>query len=165
MERGGEQLILGAFASWMIHAGMALILFSSKWTARNCTMRALTGRGPWSTVATPPAITFSGLFTWSQCLSQHPISGPFEDPQVRVVVLVKLWATPGSVLAFDQQEMHVSECSSRNDSVLHCVAYRDNSPLLGARGVQEFATLIKGKHIRFWQVTLEAEHCQLESTC
>lgn len=53
-----------------------------------------------------------------------------------------------SVLAFDHQEMHVSECSCRNDDVLHCVAYRDSSPLPGAHSVREFATLIKGKHIR-----------------
>lgn len=138
---------------------MAVILFSSKWTVRNCT---ITGRGPWSTVATPPVIAFSGFFTWSQCMPQHPISGPFEDPRVRGVVLVKPWAASGSVLAFDHQEMHVSECSSKNDSALHCVAYRDHSPLLGAHGVQQFATLIKGKHIRLWQVTLEAERCQLE---
>lgn len=57
-------------------------------------------------------------------------------------------AASSSVLAFDHQEMHVSKCSSKNDSVLHSFAYRDNSPLLEAHGVQELATLIKGRHIR-----------------
>ena len=38
--------------------------------------------------------------------------------------------------------------SSKDDSALHSFAYRDNSPLLEAHGVQELATLIKGRHIR-----------------
>lgn len=42
----------------------------------------------------------------------------------------------------------MSKCSSKNDSVLHPFAYRDSSPLLEAHGVQELATLIKGRRIR-----------------
>lgn len=81
-------------------------------------------------------------------MSQHLISGPFEEPQLRGIVLEKLGAASSSVLAFDRQEMRMSTCSSKNDSALHSFAYRDNSPLLEAHGVQELATLIKGRHIR-----------------
>lgn len=42
----------------------------------------------------------------------------------------------------------MSKYSSKNDSVLHSFAYRENSPLLEAHGVQELATLIKGRRTR-----------------
>ena len=81
-------------------------------------------------------------------MSQHLISGPFKEPQLRGIVVMKLGAASSSVLAFDHWELHVSKCSSKNDSVRCSFAYRDNSPLLEAHGVQELATLIKGRHIR-----------------
>lgn len=157
--------MLGEFASWMIHAGMSLVLFSSKWTVRNCTIRTLNRKRPLKRCGHPTCHHFLWFLHLKSVHATAPHPRAFWGSQVREVVLVKLWAASGCVLAFDHQEMHVSECSSKNDSALHCVPFRDSSPLLGAHGVQEFATLIKGNHIRLWQVTLEAERCQLESTC
>lgn len=79
---------------------------------------------------------------------QHPVSGPFEEPQLGGVVLVKLRAASSSVLVSDDWELPVLKCSSKTDSAPRSLACRDNSPLLEARGVQELATLIKGRHIR-----------------
>lgn len=159
-----SSLILEEFASWMICAGMGLIIFNSKWTARNCTIRYLNRKRPLKHCGHP-----THHFFWFLHVKSVHVSAPHLRDLLRIhrlgVVLVKLWAVSGSILAFDHQEMHVSECSCRNDGVLHCVAYGDSSPLPGAHSVQGFATLIKGKHIRLWQATPEAERCQLESTC